>query len=291
MLLPGDEVIGSVALRSSSLSVIFAPFLDLDKQNSRYLRSGGKSEGAPTNGYANDAISYNYQQNKSNITIWWPSNNMNNAAKEEQDLNVCANCGIAGVDDIELEECTDCQSVRYCGDKCREEHRRKHEEECKIRAKESHDKKLFIQPDETHLGECPLCFLPMPLEAQKSLFKSCCSKIVCKGCNYADRKSGGGHTCPFCRESLPDDKEYERRLVKRIEASDPAALSKMGGERYDKGDYDGAFDYFTKAAKLGDSEAHYQLARMYHEEERVEKNMKKGSLSFGAGCHWGSSLR
>jgi hypothetical protein len=84
-------------------------------------------------------------------------------AKEEEggtaDKNVCANCGIAGVDDIKLEECTDCDLVRYCGDKCREEHRELHEEECNKRKAELRDKELFTQPDETHLGECPLCFL------------------------------------------------------------------------------------------------------------------------------------
>ncbi len=195
---------------------------------------------------------------------------------EEAEADICcANCGIAGVDDIKLEECPECHSARYCGNKCREEHRDEHEEECKRQKDELHEKKLFSQPDETHLGECPLCFLPLPLDTQKSVFHSCCSELVCKGCNYANRKSGGGHRCPFCREALPDDEEFERNLVKRVEANDPAALSKMGAERYQEGDYDAAFDYFTKAAVLGDFKAHYQLARMYHEGEGVEKNMKK----------------
>ena len=42
-----------------------------------------------------------------------------------------------------------------------------------------------------------------------------------------------------------------------------------------EGDYDGALEYFTKAAELGDSEAHYQLASLYHDGRGVEKNMKK----------------
>ena len=45
------------------------------------------------------------------------------------DKNVCANCGIAEVDEIKLDECTDCDLVKYCGDKCRDEHREEHEEE------------------------------------------------------------------------------------------------------------------------------------------------------------------
>ena len=207
---------------------------------------------------------------------------MNDAGKEEQDLNVCANCGIAGVDDIKLEECNDCGFVKYCGDKCREEHREEHEEECKNRKAELNDRKLFTQPDETHLGECPLCFLPLPLDPQKSIFWSCCSKIVCMGCNYADRKSksGGGHRCPFCREALPDNEEFERRLVKRIEASDPAALRKMGGKCYNEGDWDQALKYLTKAAELGNFHGHYMLGRMYDDGEGVEKDMEK------AAYHW-----
>ena len=39
---------------------------------------------------------------------------------------VCASCGITAVDDIKLKECNDCQSVTYCSDKCREDHREQH---------------------------------------------------------------------------------------------------------------------------------------------------------------------
>jgi len=30
------------------------------------------------------------------------------------------------------------------------------------------DDKLFTQPDGTHLGECPICCLPLPLDQQIS---------------------------------------------------------------------------------------------------------------------------
>ena len=85
----------------------------------------------------------------------------------------CANCGIAGVDEIQLEKCNGCDLVKYCGDKCREEHREQHQMECKKRAKELHDDGLFTQPDGTDMGECPLCFLPMPLDESKHCFMSC----------------------------------------------------------------------------------------------------------------------
>ena len=68
---------------------------------------------------------------------------------------ICASCGIAGVDDTRLKFCDDCDLVKYCGDGCQENHREQHEDECKKRRAELHGKHLFDQPDESHLGECP----------------------------------------------------------------------------------------------------------------------------------------
>ncbi len=175
----------------------------------------------------------------------------------------CANCGAAEIDDIKLEECNECDLVKYCSEKCREDHRERHEEECTRRAKELHDRELFTQPDGTHEGECPLCFLPMPIDQQKSLFHTCCSNRICQGCLYANFMTNGDHLCPFCRASSKDKEESRKRLMKRIKAKDPAALCHMGQECFNEGDYDDAFEYLTKAAKLGDADAHYRLGCMY----------------------------
>ena len=196
------------------------------------------------------------------------------------DENVCANCGIAEVDNITLEECDGCDLVRYCSDKCREEHREEHEEECNRRAKELHDRKLFTQPNGTHEGECPICFLPMPIDTRKSRFYYCCSQIVCNGCVSAHIKSNihdleKAGRCPFCREPVVDDDENDKRMMKRVKANDPFALSYMGANCYNEGDYDAAFVYLTKAAELDNSQAHYILGCMYYEGKGVEKNMKK----------------
>ena len=45
--------------------------------------------------------------------------------------------------------------------------------------------------------------------------------------------------------------------------------------QYNKGDYHSAFEYFTKAAALGDAEAHIRLAGMYRDGEGVEKDEGK----------------
>ena len=137
----------------------------------------------------------------------------------------------------------------------------------KSEADELHDRKLFTQPDETHLGDCPLCFLPMPLKSEKSMFKTCCSETICQGCLYAHYMSNINDRakalrCPFCRVPTNDD-ENDKRMMKRIKAGDPAPLAELGVERYHGGDYDTAFEYLTKAAELGNLMAHHQLGMMY----------------------------
>ena len=172
-----------------------------------------------------------------------------------------------------LEECSGCDLVKYCGDRCQENHREQHKEECKKRKAELRDKELFEQPEMTCYGECPICVLPIPLDQSKSLFHSCCCKLVCEGCCYADYISSGRMRCPFCREpAASGEEEHRKRTMKRVKANDPAALNQMGGKSYVAGDYDKAVEYFTKAAELGDSMAHHSLGCMYSQGIGVEKD-------------------
>eukprot|EP00984_Skeletonema_dohrnii_P013588 scaffold5626_cov70-Skeletonema_dohrnii-CCMP3373.AAC.2 len=193
----------------------------------------------------------------------------------------CAACGIAGVDDIKLRKCSACHSVRYCSVKCQRTHRPQHKRACKKRAAELRDEILFKQPESTHLGDCPICFLPLPIDNDKSTLWSCCCKKICNGCNYANQrrewKESLEKKCPFCRHPLPKSKEEIRKnYMKRIEVNDPVAIRHMGGKRYREGDYKGAVDYFKKAVKLGDAEANFQLSILYKDGEGgVEKDEKK----------------
>ncbi len=70
----------------------------------------------------------------------------------------------------------------------------------------------------------------------------------------------------FCRLPAPDTiAEAERNRRKRVaEADDPVALRELGSYRCDEGDYKRAFEYWTKAATLGDVLAHYQLSVVYY---------------------------
>jgi tetratricopeptide (TPR) repeat protein len=208
---------------------------------------------------------------------------MSNAAEanaEEAD-KCCANCGIAPVDDIQLKECNGgCDLVKYCSIECQEHHSDLHEEECKQRKAEIRDKELFEQPDESHLGECPICFLPLPIDPGKSSFYTCCCKIVCNGCSYADYINSGKNNCPFCREPTVDTqeehhKEHIKRVMERVKVNDTNALRRMGRIHFDEGDYHRAIEYSTKAAESGDARAHYLLGYMYYYGEGVEKDEEK----------------
>ena len=192
----------------------------------------------------------------------------------------CASCGIVEIDDIKLVPCDGCDLVRYCRDECRENHKSEHEEDCKNRGAELRDELLFKQPESSHLGDCPICSLPLPPDPSKSSMYNCCSKVICKGCVYANAKREIEmrlqQSCPFCRENLPKTKEEcGKQRMKRLEVNDPVAITAEGVDQYKNGDSRSAFDYFTKAAESGYAEAHYRLSILYRDGDGVEKNKGK----------------
>ena len=187
----------------------------------------------------------------------------------------CASCGIAEVDDITLKKCDACDLVRYCGDTCQQDHLSQHDLACKERAAELRDEILFRQPESSNLGDCPICFLPHPGN-KHYVVQSCCSKIICVGCNYANGLPNCEQMCPFCRKPSPHNKEeIRRRLTKRVAASDPVALKHVGARHYLEGDYGTALKYLIDAAELGNAEAHNLLYILYQRGEGVEKDETK----------------
>lgn len=195
-------------------------------------------------------------------------------------MSCCASCGVAENDEVKLKKCNGCFLVKYCGVKCQKVHRKQHKRECKKRTAELHDELLFKQPESTHLGDCPICFLPLSLDITKNAMKSCCSKIICNGCNFANQNREMEmrleKKCPFCREPLCRSmKEVAKLRMKRVETNDPIALCVEGEKHYERGDYRSAFDYWTKAAKLGDAEAHCRLANLYLFGKGVDKDEEK----------------
>ena len=192
---------------------------------------------------------------------------------EVADIMCCASCGTAEVDD------TACKSVRYCSVACQREDRAKHKRACKKRMTELRDKILFRQPESSYRGDCPICLSPLPIDPKKCSMQTCCSKNIRFGCFYTNRIRQGSQeqgTCPFCRHPLPKTEAAAGiLLMKRVKVNDPLALNQVGARRLLDGDYEGAFEYLTKAVELGDVDAHYQLSVMYHEGNGVEKDEKK----------------
>ena len=191
----------------------------------------------------------------------------------------CASCGITEIDDIKLVPCDDCDLIRYCSDECLNNHRPEHEEDCKKRAAELRDELLFKQPESSDRGDCLICNLPLPIDMTNAIM-GCCSKTICKGCIHANEKRQDEmrlqHSCPFCRMPTPDSREEgEKRNMKRAKANDPAALCHEGVKNYIKGHYSRSFEYWSKAAELGDAEAHFKLSMLYQTGEGVEKDIGK----------------
>lgn len=117
---------------------------------------------------------------------------MSAAAEEDEkkeDLMKCASCGVANGDDddVKLKNCA-CKLVKYCSVKCQKDHRKQHKNECKKRVDELRDEIIFKQPESTHLGDCPICCLPLPTDQSKSNLYPCCCKLICQGCNYVNQK-------------------------------------------------------------------------------------------------------
>jgi tetratricopeptide (TPR) repeat protein len=200
------------------------------------------------------------------------------SSADEMD-EICASCGITGVDNVGLKKCTACKLVKYCSVECQRNHRPQHKRDCKKRVAELRDELLFKQPESTHLGDCPICFIPIPLDEetrQNSAYYPCCSKTVCLGCVYASRIQGAEQKCPFCRKPCPKDSgEAELMMKKRIAANDPVAIREVAIQCLDEGNFRDAFRYAKQAADGGDMEAHLQLGVMYMEGKGVEADLKK----------------
>lgn len=185
------------------------------------------------------------------------------ATADMMSMSCCASCGKAEVDDVKLKKCA-CNLVKYCSVDCQRNHRPQHKKACKKRIAEIRDDKLFSQPDESHLGACPICCLPLPFDPEKSTIQHCCSKVICRGCWYAnllrEDREGLEHKCTFCREPMADGEGNKKRMMKRVKANDPVTIREVGKKRRIGGDVEEANKYFKKAAELGDAEAHFELA-------------------------------
>ena len=133
--------------------------------------------------------------------------------KSDGTMMSCASCGITGCEDVKLKDCSACYLVKYCNDECEKDHWPKHKKECKKRAAELHDEILFKQPESSHIGDCPICCLPLSIDDEQSIWNSCCCKLICTGCNLSNKKreikERLEHKCPYCRKAVPKTEEQD----------------------------------------------------------------------------------
>jgi len=198
---------------------------------------------------------------------------------ESSKIDKCAACGKEGGDS--LKACTACFMVKYCNGDCQISHRRQHKKECKKRAAELYDEKLFkeLPPEE----ECPICLLPLPLVAGDSGFHSCCGKVICNGCIYAMVMSeeGGADLCPYCRLPVPSlNEELVKRTEKLMAKGNACAYYTQAGN-YAQGimglqqDPRKACELWLKSGELGYAKSYNNLGESYIVGRGVEVNLMK----------------
>jgi len=199
--------------------------------------------------------------------------------------NICANCD-KGEECIDsLKTCSKCNMAKYCNRECQLAHWPQHKKDCKKRAAELHDEKLFKQPPSE---DCPICMQTLPSLQSGSRFKLCCGKMICSGCIHANKemqlkKMKHLDLCPFCRAPTPQGvKNTFEATKKQADAGHAAAINAMGGY-YQRGEHglpqdnDKALELYRQAAELGDATSHYNIGKAYMLGEGVEISMKRAT--------------
>ena len=194
-----------------------------------------------------------------------------------------ANCASCGKEGGNLNMCNKCKMVKYCNAACKKKHRSKHKKQCERRVAELHDEALFKEPPPPE--ECPICFLPTPLNAGQSMFKSCCGKVICCGCSDAMDIEALLEIglCPFCREPDPTSAEEEVKQIKKlVEAGNAYAIYNLAGYYADGDggmpqDFAKANELVLRAGELGCGAAYHNLGNSYYNGEGVEVDKKKAT--------------
>ena len=138
------------------------------------------------------------------------------------------------------------------------------------------------------MGDCPLCFLPLPFEYGGNHLYQCCNQFACDGCFVANieskREDAEKHKCPFCRTfsvGVSREKIADYR-AKRVEQNCPVAIRETGREAFFKNRLDEALQYFKRAAELGDIQAHFELATWFEGDVGFERKKRIKHLETAA---------
>ena len=198
-------------------------------------------------------------------------------------VNLCANCGKGEESVGDLKACTACKMVKYCNRDCQIAHRPQHKKECKKRAAELYEEALFRDPPPPE--DCPICMLPLPLDAEKYFFKLCCGKVLCFGCivsmTIEETRKGKKkeHLCPYCRSPHSDEGQVEQ-YKNLMEKGNAMAFFESGcyyarGTNGMRQDWVKANELWLKAGELGCAQAYFNLGSSYYHGMGVEIDKKK----------------
>ena len=193
-----------------------------------------------------------------------------------------ANCASCGKEGGNLNTCNKCKMVKYCNAACKKKHRSKHKKQCEKRVAELHDEALFKERPSQE--DCPICFLPLPLDPVQTNFQSCCGKNICMGCIHAmfeeASRRGKKGLCAFCRVPTLTSEEAVKQIKKLMEADNADAFYNLAGFYQDgnmgmQQDYEKANELWLKAGDLGCVDGYCKLGFSYYNGRSVEMDKKK----------------
>ena len=150
------------------------------------------------------------------------------------------------------------------------------------------DDELFKQPPNK---DCSICLLRLPSLESGRVYKSCCGKIICCGCEYSPVYDNLGNEisekkCPFCRTPVHISiEEHIERLQKRVELDDSEAIFTLGCNYRDADDGfpqddDKALELYVRAGDLGSSKAYCDVGYAYGNGNGVEIDEKKAKYYY-----------
>ncbi len=156
----------------------------------------------------------------------------------------------------------------------------------------SDDDSLFDTPPP--MSECPICFLPLPIEDDAYVNKSCCGKTICDGCEQAHRATvETENSCPFCRKSESRPVHETMALIKKRMELNDAENTFCLGCFYEGGmnglpmDPHKAHQLYVRAAELGSPRACTNAANGYSAGDVVEKDDTKAMYYYEKGAKLG----
>jgi len=212
----------------------------------------------------------------------------NSGVDSDIDVFTCANCGKEGASN----SCNKCNTVKYCNAACKKKHRSKHKKACKRRVAEMYDEKLF--KDHPPNEECPICFLPFPLDRDQQVFETCCGKSICMGCVYEMlERNGKSGLCAFCRTPHCSDEEDIEKMKKLMDKGNTEATYLLAGyyatgSRDFPQDHQKANELYLKSGELGCAGGYNNLGVSYRNGIGVESDMKKAQHYYELGAMGGN---